>query len=50
MEFLHYRQFFAVWEVIERVGEVRRMGEGMQVQGVTRETRGEWVRDYEVRA
>lgn len=43
-EYLHYRQFFTIWEALERVVECR----AMEVPQMSRETRAAWVKDYSV--
>ncbi|EKM50986.1 uncharacterized protein PHACADRAFT_177673 [Phanerochaete carnosa HHB-10118-sp] len=41
-EFLHYRQFFMVWDALERVVETQ----ALEAPQMTRETRAEWLADY----
>ncbi|GJE90630.1 nuclear pore complex protein [Phanerochaete sordida] len=42
IEFLHYRQFFMVWDALERVVETQ----ALEVPQMTRESRAEWLADY----
>lgn len=45
-EYMHYRQFFAIWELFDRVLEV----EAAEIQGgMTKDTRMAWLNDYKVR-
>lgn len=41
-EFLHYRQFFMVWDALDRVVETQ----ALEVPQMTKETRAEWLADY----
>ncbi|KAI6131044.1 nuclear pore protein 84/107 [Pisolithus croceorrhizus] len=41
-EYLHYRQFFNIWELLDRVTECR----SLQVSLMNKDTRAEWLRDY----
>ncbi|KII84942.1 hypothetical protein PLICRDRAFT_146529 [Plicaturopsis crispa FD-325 SS-3] len=41
-EYLHYRQFFAIWETLERIVECQ----SLDVPGMTRDTRAAWLKDY----
>jgi nuclear pore complex protein Nup107 len=43
-EYLHYRQFFMIWETLERVVEYQ----ARDVPGMGREARVEWLADYRV--
>jgi nuclear pore complex protein Nup107 len=43
-EYLHYRQFFMIWETLERVVEYQAM-DGL---GMGREARTGWLADYRV--
>ncbi|KAF9488030.1 nuclear pore protein 84/107 [Pleurotus eryngii] len=41
-EYLHYQQFFAIWEALERVVEC----ESLESPQMNRETRSAWLKDY----
>lgn len=41
-EYLHYRQFFQVWEALDRVTECQ----GLEVPQMTMDTRAAWLDDY----
>ncbi|KAG5649869.1 hypothetical protein H0H81_001706 [Sphagnurus paluster] len=41
-EYLHYRQFFVIWETLERVVECQ----ALEVAHMNRETRLAWMKDY----
>ncbi|KAI6008883.1 nuclear pore protein 84/107 [Pisolithus orientalis] len=41
-EYLHYRQFFNIWELLDRVTECR----SLEVSLMNKDTRAEWLRDY----
>ncbi|KAF9469517.1 nuclear pore protein 84/107 [Collybia nuda] len=41
-EYLHYRQFFMIWETLERVVECQ----ALDVPNMAKETRLAWLRDY----
>jgi nuclear pore complex protein Nup107 len=43
-EYLHYRQFFIIWETLERVVE----SQALEVQKMSRETTLAWLNDYKV--
>jgi hypothetical protein len=43
-EYLRYRQFFMIWEMLERVMEYQ----AMDVLGMGREARAGWLGDYRV--
>lgn len=43
-EYLHYRQFFMIWETLERVVEYQ----ALDVPNMNKETRLAWLRDYRV--
>lgn len=43
-EYLHYRQFFMIWETLERVVEYQ----AKDVPGMGREARAAWLADYKV--
>lgn len=43
-EYLHYRQFFVIWETAEQVVEVK----SRDVPGLSREKRMGWVQEYAV--
>lgn len=44
-EYMHYRQFFSIWELFDRVQEV----EAAEIQGgMTKDTRIAWLNDYSV--
>ncbi len=45
VEYLHYRQFFMVWETLERVVECH----ALEVPQMTKDTRAAWLSDYKVR-
>ncbi len=45
MEYMHYRQFFIVWDALERVEEC----EGVEVTHVNKDSRTAWLEDYKVR-
>ncbi|KAF8631636.1 hypothetical protein AX15_002275 [Amanita polypyramis BW_CC] len=50
-EYLHYRQFFVVWETLERVVECQALEVDMDVSragsiSASRETRAAWLSDY----
>jgi nuclear pore complex protein Nup107 len=44
-EYLHYRQFFSIWETLARVVECQ----SLEVQHMNKDTRAAWLRDYTVR-
>lgn len=44
-EYLHYQQFFAIWEALERVVEC----ESLESPQMNRETKSAWLKDYAVR-
>ncbi|KAK0213959.1 nuclear pore protein 84/107 [Armillaria fumosa] len=41
-EYLYYRQFFVIWEALERVVEIQ----AMEVLQMSKETRTDWLEDY----
>lgn len=43
-EYLHYRQFFMIWETLERVVEYQ----ALDVPNMNKETRLAWLGDYRV--
>jgi nuclear pore complex protein Nup107 len=43
-EYLHYRQFFKVWDTLDRVIEC----EAMEVPQMAKDTRTAWLSDYTV--
>jgi nuclear pore complex protein Nup107 len=44
-EYMHYRQFFTIWELFDRVAEVEAAeGQG----GMTKDSRTAWLNDYKV--
>ena len=45
-EYLHYRQFFLVWQTLDRVVETQ----ALEVPQMTKDTRAAWLSDYDVRA
>jgi nuclear pore complex protein Nup107 len=45
-EYLHYRQFFNIWETLARVVECQ----SLEVQHMSKDTRAAWLKDYTVRA
>jgi nuclear pore complex protein Nup107 len=47
-EYLHYRQFFVIWEILDRVVEYQAEESTMAVHGATRETKMAWVAEYRV--
>ncbi|EGO23158.1 hypothetical protein SERLADRAFT_450816 [Serpula lacrymans var. lacrymans S7.9] len=42
VEYLHYRQFFNVWEILERVTECQ----SLEVSVMNKDTRAAWLKDY----
>lgn len=44
-EYLHYRQFFNIWEILERVVECQ----ALEVHHMNKDTRAAWLKDYTVR-
>jgi nuclear pore complex protein Nup107 len=45
-EYLHYRQFFSIWETLARVVECQ----ALEVQHMNKDTRAAWLKDYTVRS
>ena len=43
-EYLHYRQFFSIWETLARVVECQ----SLEVQHMNKDTRAAWLKDYKV--
>jgi nuclear pore complex protein Nup107 len=43
-EYLHYRQFFVIWETLDRVVEC----ESIEVLNMNKDTRLAWLKDYKV--
>ncbi|KAJ3988288.1 nuclear pore protein 84/107 [Lentinula detonsa] len=43
-EYLHYRQFFSIWETLERIVECQALG----VSDMNRDTRRAWLQDYKL--
>ena len=43
-EYIHYRQFFHVWETLDRVVECQ----ALEVPQMTKDTRAAWLSDYTV--
>ncbi|KAF9071055.1 nuclear pore protein 84/107 [Rhodocollybia butyracea] len=43
-EYLHYRQFFSIWETLERIVECQ----ALEVSNMNRDTRNAWLRDYKL--
>ncbi|KAJ3753605.1 nuclear pore protein 84/107 [Lentinula raphanica] len=43
-EYLHYRQFFSIWEILERIVECQALG----VSDMNRDTRNAWLQDYKL--
>ncbi|KAK7436197.1 Nucleoporin nup84 [Stygiomarasmius scandens] len=43
-EFLHYRQFFDIWETLERITQCQ----ALEVPNMSRETRTAWLSDYKL--
>jgi nuclear pore complex protein Nup107 len=44
-EYMHYRQFFTIWQLFDRIVEV----EALEIQGrMTKDTRMAWLEDYSV--
>jgi hypothetical protein len=44
-EFLHYRQFFKIWEMLDRVVECQSLEVGVVA---SKETKKAWLGDYQV--
>jgi nuclear pore complex protein Nup107 len=44
-EYLHYRQFFIIWDTLERVVECQ----ALETPQMNRNTRAAWLEDYRVR-
>lgn len=44
-EYLHYRQFFVIWETLERVVECQ----ALEVSQLNRDSKRAWLHDYKVR-
>ena len=44
MEYLHYRQFFNIWEALARVVECQ----ALELQQMNKDTRSAWLKDYMV--
>ena len=44
-EYMHYRQFFNIWETLARVVECQ----ALEVQHMNKDTRAAWLKDYMVR-
>ena len=47
-EYLHYRQFFVIWEMVARVVEYQAEESTMAVHGATRDAKTAWVTEYRV--
>lgn len=47
-EYLHYRQFFVIWEMLGRVVKYQAEESTMAIHGPTREAKAAWVADYRV--
>jgi nuclear pore complex protein Nup107 len=45
VEYLHYRQFFTIWETLDRVVECQ----ALEVLPMNKDTRVAWLKDYQVR-
>ncbi|KAJ4468243.1 nuclear pore protein 84/107 [Lentinula aciculospora] len=43
-EYLHYSQFFSIWETLERIVECQ----ALEVSDMNRDTRSDWLRDYKL--
>lgn len=43
-EYLHYRQFFNIWETLARIVECQ----ALEVQVMSKDTRAAWIKDYTV--
>ncbi|GAW01814.1 nuclear pore complex protein [Lentinula edodes] len=43
-EHLHYRQFFSIWETLERIVECQ----ALEVSDMNRDTRNAWLQDYKL--
>jgi nuclear pore complex protein Nup107 len=43
-EYLHYRQFFTIWETLARVVELQ----ALEISAMTRERKLAWLTDYRV--
>ena len=48
-EYLHYRQFFVIWEMISRVVECQAEESTIAAHGGTREAKAAWLAEYRVR-
>jgi nuclear pore complex protein Nup107 len=44
IEYLHYRQFFNIWDVFDRVVECQ----ALEVVPMSKDNRSSWVNDYKV--
>ena len=44
VEYMHYRQFFMVWESLNRVVETK----ALEASQMTKDTRAAWLDDYKV--
>ncbi|KAI0795934.1 nuclear pore protein 84/107 [Abortiporus biennis] len=42
MEYMHYRQFFTVWDSLDRIGECLKM----ESPGMSKDTKAAWLNDY----
>jgi len=47
-EYLHYRQFFVIWEMVARIVEYQAEESSMAVHGATRDAKTAWVTEYRV--
>jgi nuclear pore complex protein Nup107 len=48
-EYLHYRQFFVIWETIARVVDCQAEEGTLVAHGASREVRAAWLTEYRVR-
>jgi len=44
IEYLHYRQFFMIWETLDKVVECQ----ALEVLPMNKDTRSTWLKDYKV--
>ena len=47
-EYLHYRQFFVIWEMVGRVVEYQAEESTMAVHGASRDAKTAWLSEYRV--
>ena len=48
-EYLHYRQFFVIWETIARVVDCQAEEGTLVAHGASREVRAAWLTEYRAR-